>query len=375
MTDRHSELISSLVTAITNCALYEKEHEAVFANCVKAITAMDGLFIPEGTLTLTVLGEALLINDARVTAKGIHIGSFIGRMRHKGIQQIVIQKDITPEELVAFVADISARGVPGAIKHKNIEIGILEVKFRPETSADPASVISGNIEQLREIHGNIAKFGTLDVMGLEEIVLGFISMLQSQTSVLKIVQPIRAYSDYTFAHSANVTIMSLFIAETLGVGDDMLQDVGIAALMHDIGKIFVPKAILDKESKLDAEEWAEMKKHTIYGAKYLASLPEVPKLAVMAAYEHHIRHDGTGYPDTKWRGRTQHTVSQIVAIADFFDALRTDRPYRKALGVPVIIGIMKEACGKEFSPLMVDHFIRSLSHLPGGLQQDSAVNS
>lgn len=371
MPDKHSELISSLVTAITNCALYEKEHEAVAANCAKAIVAMEGLF-HDGKLTLTVLGEALLLNDSRVNAKGIHISNFIVKMRRKGIQHIIIQKDVTTEELVAFVADISSRGVPCA-KLKNIEIGVLEVKFKPDADTDPASLIAGDIRQLREIHGNIAKFGTLDVVGLEEIVLGFISMLRSQTDVLKIVQPIRAYSDYTFAHSANVTIMSIFIAETMGVEDDILQDVGIAALMHDIGKIFVPKAILDKESKLTADEWTEMKKHTVYGAKYLASLPEVPKLAVIAAYEHHIRHDGTGYPDTKWRGRKQHAVSQIVAMADFFDALRTDRPYRKALEVPVIIGIMKEACGKEFSPMMVDHFIRSLSRLPSGITSDSAV--
>ena len=133
--------------------------------------------------------------------------------------------------------------------------------------------------------------------------------------------------------------------------------------MHDMGKMFVAKDVLEKPGKLDAEEWNQMKQHPVLGAKYLAALPDVPKLALVAAFEHHMKFDGSGYPDTKRRGKRQHIVSQMVAVADFFDALRTERPYRKAMDIAAIIGLIKEATGKDFNPLLVENFFVALKRI------------
>jgi HD-GYP domain-containing protein (c-di-GMP phosphodiesterase class II) len=127
----------------------------------------------------------------------------------------------------------------------------------------------------------------------------------------------------------------------------------------------VPNEILDKPGKLDDREWDIMRNHTVYGATYLSSMQDVPKLAVIAAYEHHMKFDGTGYPEPLRRGRQQHIISQIVAISDFFDALRTERPYRKALEPPVVIGIMEESKEKDFNPVLVDNFLRALEEVGG----------
>jgi HD-GYP domain-containing protein (c-di-GMP phosphodiesterase class II) len=134
----------------------------------------------------------------------------------------------------------------------------------------------------------------------------------------------------------------------------------MAGLLHDIGKMFVSSDVLEKEAKLNDEEWVAMKKHPVYGAMYLATLPDIPKYALVAAYEHHMKFNGLGYPATRKKGRTQHIISQIIAISDFFDALRTDRPYRKALDVPVIVGLINDSSGKDFNPLLVENFLRSL---------------
>lgn len=93
---------------------------------------------------------------------------------------------------------------------------------------------------------------------------------------------------------------------------------------------------------------------------YLATLPDIPQYALIAAYEHHMKFNGLGYPAIRRKGRTQHIISQLIAISDFFDALRTDRPYRKALDVPVIVGLLNDSSGKDFNPLLVENFIRSL---------------
>jgi HD-GYP domain-containing protein (c-di-GMP phosphodiesterase class II) len=127
--------------------------------------------------------------------------------------------------------------------------------------------------------------------------------------------------------------------------------------------VFVSKEVLEKQTRLDGTEWDEMKKHPIQGAVYLSTLQDVPKLALIAAFEHHMKFNGKGYPETKRRGRKQHIISQLVAISDFFDAIRTERPYRKALEVQAVVRLMKEAAGNDFNPMLVDNFLNALKRI------------
>jgi HD-GYP domain-containing protein (c-di-GMP phosphodiesterase class II) len=201
------------------------------------------------------------------------------------------------------------------------------------------------------------------MVSLEDAVVGFVATLKREMNVLRIISPVKAYSEYTYVHATNVSVLTIFQAEALGLKGESLHDTGIAGLMHDMGKMFVAKDVLEKPGKLDAEEWNQMKQHPVLGAKYLAALPDVPKLALVAAFEHHMKFDGSGYPDTKRRGKRQHIVSQMVAVADFFDALRTERPYRKAMDIAAILGLMKEATGKDFNPLLVENFFGALKRI------------
>ena len=143
----------------------------------------------------------------------------------------------------------------------------------------------------------------------------------------------------------------------------MLHEIGLAGLLHDVGKQFVPLEILNKPGKLDKDEWDMMQNHSLYGARYLSSLPDSPKLAIVGAFEHHMKFDGSGYPQTMRRDMKQHLVSQIIALSDFFDALRTERPYRKPMEVPKIVSIMKECSGIDFNPVLVDNFVRTLKNM------------
>jgi HD-GYP domain-containing protein (c-di-GMP phosphodiesterase class II) len=152
----------------------------------------------------------------------------------------------------------------------------------------------------------------------------------------------------------------------LGFTGEAGRDIGLAGLLHDVGKLFVTNTILDKPGKLDPDEWHDMQQHPVYGAMYLSRMSAAPPLASIVAFEHHLKYDGSGYPDTKRRGKDQHFVSQIVSIADFFDALRTERPYRETLEVPLIAKIMREGAGKDFNPVLVGSFLSSLAAVTGG---------
>lgn len=359
MSNTVSALIGNFVSAISSMSLYAKDHSAVLIFSEKAVRDISSLF-KDDSLSLTILGDSLLCNEMRIAEHGLHIENFKKRLGRKGVEKLIFRKGITPEELMAFIIDLAtAKGVPVATQH--ISVGIVEVGLRQGGGGGSSmrQAAKDSEPKLDEIYRGVKKTKKLDMVGLEEIVSSFISTLKAELNVLSAISPVKTHSEYTFAHTTNVSILTMYQAQSLGFQGDLLREAGLAGLLHDVGKVFVPAEILEKAGKLEPNEWDEMKKHPVYGARYLATLPDVNEIAVIAAFEHHMRFDGKGYPDTLRKGRRQHVISQLVSIADFFDALRTERPYRRSLEIPVIIGLMRESMGKDFNPVLVDNFIKS----------------
>ena len=357
MTRKVFEVISLIMTALSNCALYSKEHPSVYSLSERSARILEELYI-EDRFAIVVLGGKLIVNDLPFVEKSIHMNGLMKIFRRKGIEKIVISRGVTPEEMKEFISEIAlSDSIKGVYPH--ISSGVVEVNLKAAAYDLPA-VMEENRGKVKEIYQGISSFKPLDMAGLESVVMSFISTLKQETTVLRGVSPMKSHSEYTFAHATNVAVLSIFQAESLGLKGEMLHDICLAGLLHDVGKMFIPKELLDKQAKLDEKEWNEMKKHPVYGAVYLSKLQNVPKLAVIATFEHHMRFDGTGYPDTKKRDKKQHIASQIIAISDFFDALRTERPYRRALEVPVICGLLKETAGREFNSLLVENFLHSI---------------
>src|SRR5207244_11631316 len=138
------------------------------------------------------------------------------------------------------------------------------------------------------------------------------------------------YSNYTFRLMVNVSVLSMAQARHLNLQGPLLREFGFAALMHDIGKVNTPLEVLNKPDRLTAEEFRIMQQHVVDGAHILRRTPEMPALAPVVAFEHHLRQDLSGYPEKIGR-RSLNLCTMIVSIADVFDALRSNRPYRQGL--------------------------------------------
>lgn len=353
------EFISLIMTALSNCALYSEDHPLVGEFSVKAHGEIEGLYVND-SLAITLLGDSLVFNEIPLTDTVPHLHNFVKKLKRKGIEKIVMAKGVTPDELKKFVAALASTET--VISSPHISVGMVEVKFGAEGD-DVSALVRENVGKVKALFQDVNKFRRLDMVSLEDAVIAFIATLKREMNVLRVVSPVKSFSEYTYVHATNVAVITLFQAEALGLKGENLHDVGIAALMHDVGKMFVPKDILEKPGKLNDEEWNQMKQHPVTGAKYLSALPDVPKLAMIAAFEHHMKFDGNGYPRTKRKGAKQHVVSQMVAIADFFDALRTERPYRKAMDVAMIIGLMKEGMGREFNPPLLENLFVALKQI------------
>lgn len=362
ITEQASTVISHIITAISNCSLYSSAHSAVGMYSGRAVEDMAPFFEDGGDLSFTILGDSLFVNEDKVPDKGSHISKFVKSLRRNGIEKIIFTSGVKPAEVAAFVESIASPGkTPESTA--NLKLGVVEVRLSAGEGRDISSIMDEDIEKLKEVHEGLSKFQSLDMVGLEDIVASFISTFRQEANALNLISPLKSYDDYTFTHTANVSVLSIFQAQSIGIQGEMLHEVGIAGLLHDVGKQFVPLEILNKPDKLDDNEWEYMRNHTVLGAKYLASLKDSPKLAIIGAFEHHLKFDGSGYPNTVRRGKRQHIISQIIALSDFFDALRTERPYRKAMPIEKIVSIMEEASGSDFNPVLVRNFLRTLKQV------------
>jgi HD-GYP domain-containing protein (c-di-GMP phosphodiesterase class II) len=346
------------MTALSNCSLYSKDHPAILYLSDKAVRTIDDLY-SDDLLNLTLLGNRLLVNDAPVLETGIHISSFIKKLRRKGIEKILIRKGIDAEELKSFIVELASSEIISST-FPHLSTGIIDIKLS-QVGDDVQAVMNENISKVKDVFHGLSRFKKLNMLGLEDVVISFISALKREANILRVISPVKSYSEYTYAHTTNVAILSIFQAEALGLKGDVLHAIGIAGLLHDVGKMYISKEVLEKQEKLTEEEWSEIKKHPLRGALYLARLPEIPKLAVIATFEHHMKFDGSGYPEPKLRGKKPHVISQIIALSDFFDAIRTKRPYRKALEMPQIMMILQNVAGTEFDPLLVENFFVALN--------------
>ncbi|UOE96747.1 HD-GYP domain-containing protein [Fervidobacterium islandicum] len=173
--------------------------------------------------------------------------------------------------------------------------------------------------------------------------------------ILTIIRILEYHDPYTKGHSKNVATLASLIAEKMGLSDEMIRKTYWAALVHDIGKIVIPSTILNKEGKLTIEEFEIIKKHPVYGHDFLSTSSDLRELAKYV-YHHHERWDGKGYP-SGLSGEDIPLISRIITVVDAWDAMRSDRPYRKGLPKEVAMKELVEHSGIQFDPSIVKVFL------------------
>jgi len=201
------------------------------------------------------------------------------------------------------------------------------------------------VEQLRRSHSELERTNAQLQGLLERSRANYLSTISS------LARTIEAKDPYTGGHTERVGEYALMLARELGFGEDELEAVEVGAIVHDIGKIGIPDRILLKPGRLDAEEFAEMRKHPEISSYILDGL-DVPQVVVEMARHHHERFDGNGYPDGL-AGEDIPLAARILTVADAFDAMTSDRPYRAALAVEEALAEVRRNAGTQFCPAVV----------------------
>ena len=322
----------------------------------------------------------------------MYIERFARLIKMKGIGHIKFLRELTTEELHALLVTLSGSGKI-AQSSENLRLGQVEVRHRamrrgsgansqgqvPTANGEPIdeelfkqgvdsnlliesaqileNISNEELSRVMEVYEAVKKNRRLQVVGLSEIVGGFINIFAGYADPLLTLVPLRNMDEYTFTHSLNVCLLNLAQATALGIEGQLLHDIGLSAMLHDVGKLFIPEEVLNKPGALDEKERLLIQEHPVRGAEYLLDNPGVPRMAVLNAYEHHLRFDQRGYPHVKneWQ---QNLCSQLTSISDVYDALRTKRPYREPVELNVALYNMEQWAGTQLHPHLVENFLR-----------------
>lgn len=251
----------------------------------------------------------------------------------------------------------------------NIGSAYIEDSLFPKI-AQPQEVVSEEtrvltISAVKQTFEQLEKERKLNTRLVHSVVNNLLDEILTNQQVLIGLSDIRSYDDYTFGHSVNVCILSIMSGITLHYNDIKLKEIGIGALLHDIGKIYIDPDVLNKKGELSREEYEEIKKHCEYGFEVLRQHPDIPLLSAHVAFQHHERYDGNGYP-RKLGEDEIHEYSRIVAAADVYDALLADRPYRSSYSINQAITILKRMSGIHLDPQCATALISNIAVYPIG---------
>jgi putative nucleotidyltransferase with HDIG domain len=356
MVERVDEIVRKWSHALAVRTFYPGSHPTVRLAEDELLSEVRAVYEIAGPLAIAVVGDRLLYGNEPLPS-----ASSAGRpiqkvLRTAYVDRVTFERDVSSEDLTAFLDSMIAasRGTGPLRDSSRIR---LEYVVRAEQRVE---LLNRSTSLVKDIHAKLSDVQGLDSTELSEVASGLMALASSPQHAILPLAKIKAHDEYTFVHTVNVAILSAATAHMLGCDRAVVRDILLAGILHDVGKQRVPTEILNKPGRLSEEEAVIVRRHPEDGARMLMHCPGIPDLAVIVAYEHHQRSDESGYPRTAvpWQ---PHIASRIVQVADVFDALRTNRPYRGALSVRKILEIFEQDKDSFSDPELVRLFLSEVA--------------
>lgn len=293
----------------------------------------------------------------RVSVDSIPVGVRLARTIFSSDGGVLLEKGVGLRD--SYVQLLKKRGISEVYVEDDISQGIqVNDVIRDETRNEAVVLVK---KMMTGYNFSL----TEDVEKVKAMVNKIIDELINNKDILYNLTEIKSVDDYTFEHSVNVCILSLITGIGLGMDTERLKELGIGAMLHDIGKLYIPREILKKPSQLTVDEFEEIKKHTVLGFELLKKSDRLTMTSAYIALGHHERYDGSGYP-LHLKNESIQIFARIVAIADVYDALTSDRVYRKKLKPSEVYEYITSLGIYHFDPKIVESFVRYVTIYPVG---------
>ncbi len=367
------ELVRRLAAAFRGTQLYAANHPLVVRNIGALAETLSLVLATTPSIAIGIVGDELVVGGSPVPRAAENMGELMRRLQQSGIERIVIDRGVEQAELTQLVQTLG-RGDsrdPAAVLARlpHIRVGRLQVEERIEHAFGDVATFRRLYDDAVSVAGTLwdsAKVeGAPDANAARGMVDSLAQAVAQNRTALMALTALKNYDNYTFTHMVNVSILTMGQARGLGVDGALLREFGLAALMHDIGKVKTPSEILNKPDRLTEKEFDILKRHTVEGAEILRRTPEIPTLAPVVAFEHHLRADGTGYPIGVTRP-TLNLGTVLCGIADVYDAMRSQRIYQEAFPTDRILAVLQRNDGAQFDQNLVRRFTQLVGIYPAG---------
>jgi putative nucleotidyltransferase with HDIG domain len=373
------DLIRRLAGGIRAAQLYAPGHPLVQRSFDALSETIGQILVDQQSIAVGFIELEIVVGDTPIPRAAENFGELIRRLQQLQIERIAFERGVTNEEIATLLLTIAhperkpGQAAPGAAAADaaatlqsltHIRVGRINLDERVEASSADVATIRRLYTDSVGIANNIwdvaQQEGIPDPAATRQLVDNLAQAVAQNRTALVALTALKEYDNYTFTHMVNVSILTMAQARGLGIDGTLLREFGLAALMHDIGKVRTPKEILNKPDKLTDEEFEIMRLHVVDGAEILRRTPDMPPLSPVVAFEHHLRIDGTGYPAGVKRS-SLNLGTMLCSIADVYDAMRSQRAYQQASPTERILAVLKRNDGTQFD----QHLIRRFSQLMG----------
>ena len=377
--------------ALRAIKLYPLEHTAVQKTLAELSQIAEELRGEEGELEFRISGEFIFINSTRLRldlSNYATFGHILTLCKVAGIGAIHVGLNGTARDWTVLLSLLGAetKGAPkeryqeivNRLRETKIETFQLDEptetqmdrEFNEESKAAANRTYSQSVAVTKDVINSVRIGKTPNIRKIKRVVQGIVDQVLNEETSLIGLTAIRDYDEYTFTHSVNVCIFSIALGRRLGMNKLQLYELGLAALMHDIGKSRVPLDLLQKTGELTDEEWKWMAAHPWLGVLVLFQFrrqqEELSYRAMTVCHEHHMKIDLTGYPKAI-RPRQVSLLSRIVSIADGYDAATSRRVYKTEVLAPsAVLEEMRDNPRRGLDQVLVKAFINLLGIYPVG---------
>ncbi len=373
--------------------IYDSKNVALNQFVQESLETINTLIKKEGILSLKIIRDDFFLNGQRLrySVEGFTSFKYLStQWKKRLIGEVIFKSPVDEEKLKDFIYALinleEGREENAALFEEqlanhhitSIEVNPLEVvegeeeafTLRKEDQRETAKkVFFETIGTIKEVITQIKGKQYADVRKLKRLAQKAVHLVIEDESILLGMTTIKNYDEYTFNHSVNVSIYSLAMGKRLGFSKKTLTELGITALLHDIGKSKVPREVLNKPASLNEEEWGMMKKHPLMGVEIVLNLKQLGEInprMVVGIFDHHLKSDLSGYPKL-FRKKEVSLFGRIIQIADSYDAMTTPRIYKKTPYTPEqALALLLRERTVHFDPLLLKIFIGLVGIFPIG---------
>jgi putative nucleotidyltransferase with HDIG domain len=372
---QYEELVRRFASGVRAAQLYAPDHPLVGRNIEGLVAALKNLHQQQPSIAVGIVGTQLVVADSPLPKASAGLGELIKRLKDHDIERVAFDRGITVDEVAGFIQTVAALAAKGETSTAKWPFAHIRVG-RITTEDKQADGFGSDMAAIRQLYSNAVAAaemawesalteGKPDLPAALHAVEGLADAVNQNRTAVVALTAMRNYDNYTFTHMVNVSILTMGQARALGIEGRLLREFGLSALMHDIGKVRTPKDILNKPDKLTDDEFVVMRRHVVDGAEILRRTPEMPILAPVVAFEHHLRMDGSGYPFGVKRG-ILNLGTMLCGISDVYDAMRSQRAYQQAFPTDRILAVLKRNDGTQFDQNLVRRFVQLLGIYPAG---------